>query len=94
MKRSGERGESKSRQVLCKYRRAMRFWVGCRMSEPEELRFAVAVRPPIGATMGAPKMNKNYIESTDWLFSVAPMMDWTGVSQKAKLNQQLSIFRK
>jgi hypothetical protein len=21
-------------------------------------------------------------------------MDWTGVSQKAKLNQQLSIFRK
>jgi tRNA-dihydrouridine synthase A len=22
-------------------------------------------------------MNKNYIESTDWLFSVAPMMDWT-----------------
>jgi hypothetical protein len=35
-------------------------------------------------------MNKNYIESTDWLFSVAPMMDGTGTYRKAKHHQHLS----
>jgi hypothetical protein len=27
----------------------------------------------------------------DHRFSVAPMMDWTGTSQKAKYNQHLSV---
>jgi hypothetical protein len=39
-------------------------------------------------------MQRNNVSMLAPLFSVAPMMDWSGPSQKAKLNQQLSIVRK
>jgi hypothetical protein len=34
------------------------------------------------------------VTANKWKFSVAPMMDWTGTSQKAKHNQHLSPITK
>jgi hypothetical protein len=35
-------------------------------------------------------MEEKQDKSRRWLFSVAPMMDWTGTSQRAKRIQHLS----
>jgi hypothetical protein len=35
--------------------------------------------------------NRDEIRMWDRRFSVAPMMDWTGVSQKVKRNQHLNV---
>jgi hypothetical protein len=34
---------------------------------------------------------EKYVESNAHRFSVAPMMDWSGISQKAKCNEHLRV---
>jgi hypothetical protein len=48
----------------------------------------LSVQKSVGPTQSA-KINENNM--LDHRFSVAPMMDWTGTSQKAKRNQHLSV---
>jgi hypothetical protein len=51
----------------------------------------LSAQTSVGPTQSA-KINENNM--LDTRFSVAPMMDWTGTSQKAKRNQHLSPITK